>query len=90
VKKQVMLAAIQPQLKPLLITLVKTHPERLRNGLSLRELGDLTYCDIQTVRRHIRALAALGVIQYQPGKNRGKKTSFDLSPMAFHIAGIEK
>lgn len=85
-----MFAAIQPQLKPLLQTLVKTHPDRLREGLSLQELGDMTYCDIQTVRRHLRALAALSLIQYQTSQGRGKKTRFDLTPMAFHVVGVEK
>lgn len=80
-------AAVQPKLKPLLIVLVKTHPERLQAGLSLSELSEQTNYSEDSIRRHVKALRALGLIETKrPKDGRGNKYSFWLSPMAFSIA----
>lgn len=77
--------AVQPHLKPLLLTLVEMHPERLES-LSLDDLAEAAFCSRDTVKRHLKVLKKLEFVdQERKSDGRGAKYKFVVKPKAYAV-----
>lgn len=79
--------AVQPNIKPLLIVLVKMRPERLES-LSLDDLADEVGYSKKTVKRHLKVLRGCGLVaQSRASGGYGAKYKFTVHRKAYGLVG---